>query len=260
MLSVRSRLGILKSTPSDLVTFVRLVVLLLPLVVNTACEEKTHAVPQSLPQRSASGTSATATSHAVEEHEPKVVFLGDSITAGLHLDADEAYPAVVERMLRAQGLPFRLANAGVSGDTSAGGLARLPWILKQKPTIVVVELGANDGLRGVPIASVNANLRAILLKLKDNGAMTLLLGMRLPTNYGAEYTDAFYALYPRLAEELGIPLVPWFMEGVAGIAALNLPDGLHPTAEGHRLLAQRVAKSLAPLVAAAHKAEHTSAP
>jgi acyl-CoA thioesterase-1 len=256
MLSVRSRLKLLKWAPSSLHALGVLVVLL----AGTACDEKSRSVPQSLPQRSASDTSATATSHAPTTDEPRVVFLGDSITAGLHLDADEAYPAVVERTLRAQGLPFRLANAGVSGDTSAGGLARLPWVLKQKPAIVVVELGANDGLRGVPLASVEANLRAILLKLRDSGATTLLLGMRLPTNYGAEYTDAFYALYPRLAEELHVALVPWFMEGVAGIAAMNLPDGLHPTAEGHRILAARVAKSLAPLVAAAREARPRRAP
>jgi acyl-CoA thioesterase-1 len=246
----------LKSTPSSL-WYVGLLVVLLG---SASCEEKPSSVPHALPERSASDSPATATSHAAIAYEPKVVFLGDSISAGLHLDAEEAYPAVVERTLRAQGLPFRLANAGVSGDTSAGGLARLPWILKQKPAIVVVELGANDGLRGVLLASVEDNLRAILLQLRDNGATTLLLGMRLPSNYGSEYTDAFYALYPRLAEELHVALVPWFMEGVAGIAAMNLPDGLHPTAEGHRVLAARVAKALAPLVAAAHKAHVPPAP
>lgn len=256
MLSLRSRLKILKSTPSRL----RALVLLWALLVGAACDGKASPGPEALPQRSASHPQATATSHAAPPDEPKVVFLGDSITAGLHLGADEAYPAVVERTLRAQGLPFRLANAGVSGDTSAGGLARLPWILKQKPDIVVVELGANDGLRGVPLTSVEDNLRAILQQLRDKGATTLLLGMRLPSNYGADYTEAFYALYPRLAEELGVPLVPWFMEGVGGIAAMNLPDGLHPTAEGHRLLATRVAKALAPLVAAARKARGQPAP
>lgn len=255
MLSFCSQLKLLKSTPSSLWSLV-----LLALLSSAACSEKAGPVREALPQRSASDTQATASSHAPAADEPKVVFLGDSISAGLHLDAHEAYPAVVERALRSQGLGFRLANAGVSGDTSAGGLARLPWILKQKPDVVVVELGANDGLRGVPLASVEANLRAILQQLRDNGATTLLLGMRLPSNYGAEYTDAFYALYPRLAEELGVPLVPWFMEGVAGIAAMNLPDGLHPTAEGHRVLAARVAKALAPLVATAQKARALPAP
>jgi len=226
-----------------------LFVLVLP--GSLGCEGKTSSAPQSLPQRSASDTATTATSHDTQVREPKVVFLGDSVTAGLHLDAAEAFPAVVERTLRAQGLPFRLANAGVSGDTSAGGLARLDWILKQKPAVVVVELGANDGLRGLPLATVEANLRAILERLKQQGVTTLLLGMRLPSNYGDEYTEAFYALYPRLASELGVALVPWFMEGVGGVAAMNLPDGLHPTPEGHRILAARVARGLAPLLSAA---------
>jgi len=226
-----------------------LVVLVLP--CGAGCEGETRAARQSLPQRSASNTTKTPTSHDTQVREPKVVFLGDSVTAGLHLDVAESFPAVVERTLRAQGLPFRLANAGVSGDTSAGGLARLDWILKQKPAVVVVELGANDGLRGLPLATVEANLRAILRRLKQQGVPTLLLGMRLPSSYGEEYSEAFYALYPRLAQELGVALVPWFMEGVGGVAAMNLPDGLHPTAEGHRILAARVARGLAPLLSAA---------
>lgn len=174
---------------------------------------------------------------------PKVAFLGDSISAGLSLPADQAFPALLARRLRAE-QPFQLINAGVSGDTSAGGLRRLDWILKQHPDVVVVELGANDGLRGVPLDSIERNLRAILQKVRDAGAIPLLLGMRLPPNYGAEYVEGFAAIYPRLARELGVAHVPFFMQGVAGVPELNLEDGLHPTAEGQRRLAASVEPAL----------------
>lgn len=175
---------------------------------------------------------------------PLVVFLGDSISAGLHLPQEDAFPAVLQRTLRAEGKPFRLVNAGVSGDTTAGGRVRLDWLLKQKPAVVVVELGANDGFRGVPVEAMEENLRDILLRVKAAGAEPLLLGMRLPPNYGPGYVKEFSAMYGRLAKETGSALVDHFMEGVAGRPALNLPDMIHPTAEGHRLLAKNVEKAL----------------
>ncbi|MFT3925539.1 MAG: arylesterase [Myxococcales bacterium] len=172
------------------------------------------------------------------------MFLGDSITAGLHLTADQAFPALLEKNLGSSGAPFRLLNAGVSGDTSAGGLRRVDWLLKQKPRLVVLELGANDGLRGIPVPTIEANLRAIVEKVRAAGAGCLLLGMRIPPNYGADYAGAFEALYPKLAQELSVPLVPYFMQGVAGVPTLNLEDGLHPTAEGHAKLAANVETAL----------------
>ena len=185
---------------------------------------------------------------APESSAPKVAFLGDSISAGLHLPADEAFPAVLAAQLRAEGVPIQLLNAGVSGDTTAGGLRRVDWLLKQGPAVVVVELGANDGLRGVPLQSIEGNLRAILTRVQEAGATALLLGMRLPPSYGAEYASGFDAIYPRLAAELGIALVPFFMRGVAGNPALNLQDGLHPTTEGHRRLADNVLADLRKLI------------
>lgn len=170
------------------------------------------------------------------------MFLGDSITAGMHLEQDQAFPAVLQRELRARGTSLQVVNAGVSGDTSAGGRRRVDWLLKQKPDLVVVELGGNDGLRGVPLESIEQNLRAILLKIQKAGAKTLLLGMRLPPSHGSAYTEAFSAIYPRLGSELGVPVVPFFMKDVAGVPDLNLSDGLHPTAEGHRILARRLAE------------------
>jgi acyl-CoA thioesterase-1 len=179
------------------------------------------------------------------------VFLGDSISAGAHLDGDQSFPVVVQRKLAAQGVALQLTNAGVTGDTSAGGLRRVDWILSQNPSVVVVELGANDGLRGVAPAAIEQNLRGILTKIKARGAKPLLLGMRLPPSIGADYARDFEAIYPRLAGELGVPFVPFFMEGVAGVPELNLPDGLHPTAEGHARIADKVAGALRPLLAPA---------
>jgi acyl-CoA thioesterase I len=181
---------------------------------------------------------------------PKVAFLGDSISAGLHLPSDQAFPAVLERMLAARGKPFQLLNAGVSGDTSAGGLRRVDWILKQQPALVVVELGANDGMRGQPVAEVEQNLRAIIERIRAHSKPVLLLGMRIPPSYGQSYVEAFDAIYPRLAKELEVAFVPFFMQGVATDPKLNLPDGIHPTKEGHERLAQNVAATLEQLLAA----------
>jgi acyl-CoA thioesterase-1 len=175
---------------------------------------------------------------------PKVAFLGDSISAGLHLPGDQAFPAVLQRTLAARGKPFELMNAGVSGDTSAGGLRRVDWILKQQPALVVVELGANDGMRGQPVAEVEQNLRAIIARIRERGAAVLLLGMRIPPSYGQSYVEAFDAIYPRIAKELDIAFVPFFMQDVATDPKLNLPDGIHPTKDGHERLAERVAGPL----------------
>ena len=174
---------------------------------------------------------------APQETGPKVVFLGDSITAGLHLPADQAYPAVLQRRLREEGLPFRLVNAGISGDTSAGGVRRLDWLLKQEPDLLVVQLGANDGLRGQPVEEIEKNLRDIVTRAKARGARVLVLGMRIPPNYGVEYTESFAALYETVSNDLEVGFVPFFMESVAGYAEWNLEDELHPSAEGHERLA-----------------------
>jgi len=171
---------------------------------------------------------------------PRVVFLGDSITAGLGVDADQAFPAVVTELLATEGLAIDTVNAGVSGDTTAGGLRRLDWLLRQKPDVVVVGLGGNDGLRGQDVKSSEANLRAIVQKCRDAGSDVLLLGMMIPPNYGPEYTKGFREIYPRLARELNVPLVPFLLEGVGGEAKLNQGDGIHPTAEGHERIAANV--------------------
>jgi len=194
--------------------------------------------------------SAQPEAPAIPADAPLVVFLGDSIAAGLHLDPEDAFPAVLQRRLTAEGLPFRLINAGVSGDTTAGGRSRVDWLLRQDPDVVVVELGGNDGLRGQPLESVEANLRAILERVQAAGARPVLFGMDVPTSYGSEYAAGFRALYPRLAESLDVPFVPTFLDGVGAVPELNLPDGIHPTPEGHERLACNAEDELAEVLRA----------
>ena len=181
--------------------------------------------------------------------EPVVVFLGDSLTAGLGLSAEEAWPTLLDDQLATAGTPIRAVNAGVSGDTSAGGLRRLAWLLRQRPDVVVVELGANDGLRGQPVTGVEANLRQIVERSRAAGARVLLVGLRVPPSLGGDYARQFADLYPRLARELDVPLVPFLLEGVAGDPNLNLPDGIHPNAEGQRRVAAVVRPHLERLLA-----------
>lgn len=183
---------------------------------------------------------APAPSAAPVENAPLVAFLGDSLTAGLGLAAEEAYPALVETRMREEGVAIRALNAGVSGDTSAGGLRRVDWLLGQRPAVLVVGLGANDGLRGLPVAEVEKNLRQIVERAKAAGAKVVLLGMKIPPNYGPEYTRDFEAVYPRLAKELEVALVPFLLEGVGGVEDLNQADGIHPTAEGQVKVAENV--------------------
>jgi len=180
---------------------------------------------------------------------PLVVFLGDSISAGLHLDPEDAFPAAVQRRLAAEGEPFRLVNAGVSGDTSAGGLRRLDWLLKQAPAVLVLELGGNDGLRGQAPKEIEARLREIIQRARAAGASVLLLGVRLPPSLGPEYVREFDALYGRLAAECDeCGYVPFFMEGAAGVPGMMLDDGLHPTKKGHERIAENVAPALSGLL------------
>lgn len=171
---------------------------------------------------------------------PLVVFLGDSLTAGYGLPEERAFPAVLQAEMARRSREIRIVNAGVSGDTTAGGLARVDWLLAQRPDVLVVGLGANDGLRGQPVAGAADNLRRIIVQAQSAGAQVLLLGMQVPRSMGPEYAREFAGMYPRLARELGVPLVPFLLEGVAGRRSLNLEDGIHPNAEGQRRLSENV--------------------
>jgi len=178
-----------------------------------------------------------------------IVALGDSLTAGLGVGVEEAYPALLEARLRREGFDYRVVNAGVSGDTSAGGLRRLDWALKLKPQVLIVALGANDGLRGQPPATLRANLTQIVERARGAGARVLLAGMRVPPNYGDEYARAFAAVYASVARATGVPIAPFLLDGVAGDPRLNQADGIHPTAEGQRVIAEHLWPDLRPLLA-----------
>jgi len=181
--------------------------------------------------------------------EHVVVALGDSLTAGLGVGADEAYPALLEARMRREGFAYRVVNAGVSGDTSAGGLRRIDWALRLSPAVVIVALGANDGLRGQPPEALRDNLTRIIERARAAGARVLLAGMRVPPNYGADYGRAFAAVYPAVAKATGVPLAPFLLDGVAGNPRLNQADGIHPTAEGQRRIADALWPYLEPLLA-----------
>jgi len=170
----------------------------------------------------------------------RIVVLGDSLAAGLGLAASEAFPAILESLLVEGGFDVEVVNAGVSGDTTAGGLSRVDWVLQQPTEILVVELGGNDALRGQPLDNTEDNLREIIRRGRGAGAEVVLLGMDVPTNYGPDYAGAFADLYARVADEEGVTLVPGFVRELGADPTLLQPDGLHPTAEGQRRLAERL--------------------
>lgn len=177
---------------------------------------------------------------AVQAEPLRILALGDSLTAGYGLAAADSFPAQLERALRAEGLAVTVLNAGVSGDTTAGGLARLDWALADRPDVVIVALGANDGLRAVDPAITRANLGALLEKLRAKGLPVLLAGMYAPPNLGREYGDAFNAIYPELAAQYDALLYPFFLEGVATDPALNQGDGIHPNPQGVAVLVKNI--------------------
>ena len=185
---------------------------------------------------------------AADDDRPRIVAFGDSLTAGLGVASDETYPAELQRRLDALGLRYRVINAGVSGETTAGGLRRVPWILRSNPAIVILELGANDGLRGLRVDETKANLARIIQQLQQSGAQVVLAGMKLPPNYGKDYLAGFERLYPELSARYHVPLIPFFLDGIAGSTVLNQADGIHPTAHGYRVIVEGMLRTLQPIL------------
>ena len=179
-----------------------------------------------------------------------VVFLGDSLTAGLGVQSTEAFPALVAEKIRAAGLPFEVENAGLSGDTSAGGLRRIDWLLQRRIDLLVLELGANDGLRGLDLKSMKTNLQAIIdkTKAKNPQVKVVLAGMQVPPNLGAEYASGFERVFNELARENNATLIPFLLEGVGGHRELNQQDLIHPSPAGHRIIADLVWRTLEPIL------------
>ena len=184
--------------------------------------------------------------------EKTVVFFGDSLTAGYGLDdpGTQAFPALIQKKIDAAHLPWRAVNAGLSGETTAGGLRRVDWILRRRADIFVLELGGNDGLRGISLADTRANLQGIIdcVRAKYPAAHIILAGMQIPANLGPDYTRAFRRIFPELAEKNHLALIPFLLEGVGGHPDLNQADGIHPTAAGHAIVAENVWKILRPLL------------
>lgn len=183
--------------------------------------------------------------------KPKVIlFFGDSLTAGYGLNPEEAFPAVVERMMKKEGVAVQSINAGLSGETSAGGLTRIDWILRQPIDVFVLELGGNDGLRGLPIAETRKNLQTIIHKVKEKypKCKVVLAGMMVPPNMGKEYSTQFRSVFSDLAKKNNTLLIPFLLDGVGGVEQLNQADGIHPTAEGHSIIGKNLTKILLPLV------------
>ncbi len=185
---------------------------------------------------------------AAAQEALRIAVFGDSLTAGFGLPEDQAFPARLEAALKDRGHDVRVINAGVSGDTTAGGRARLDWTLADRPHIVIVELGSNDALRGLDPAQTEANLDDIVARTKAAGARVLLAGMLAPSNWGREYQQQFDAVFPRLAEKHGVPLYPFFLDGVALEPKLNQQDGIHPNAAGVEIIVQRILPSVEALL------------
>jgi acyl-CoA thioesterase I len=199
-------------------------------------------------RESASSATETPRAQAPAPKRPRIVFLGDSLTAGYGLDIEQSVPSLVQRHLDVEGYKFEVVNAGVSGDTSAGGLRRLEWSLDGDVRILVLELGANDGLRGLPVAEMKQNLEQIITAAKMRGIDVLLTGMEAPPNYGAAYTSEFRRAFRDLAGQEHVVFMPFYLYQVAGVPTLNIADGMHPNPAGARIVEANLWRSLKPLL------------
>ena len=206
-------------------------------------EQQPHSSPASPPS-----PPPAATPQPARPSRPKIVFLGDSLTAGLGLAIEESVPALIQQRLDKEDYEYEAVNAGRSGDTSAGGLSRLDWSLDGDVRVLVIELGANDGLRGLPVAAMKQNLAAIITRAKQRDITVLLTGMEAPPNYGEAYTSEFRQAFRDLAREHDVAFLPFYLDGVAGIPSLNQGDGIHPNLEGSRLVERTIWKHLEPLL------------
>ena len=189
-------------------------------------------------------------SAAVQKQVKTIVFFGNSLTAGYGLDPSQAFPALIQDKINSLNLGYKVVNAGVSGETSSGGNSRVEWILEQPVDVFVLELGANDGLRGIPLQETRTNLQSIIDKVKTKypHAKVLIAGMQMPPNMGLQYTTEFKAIFPELAKKNNSTLIPFILEGVGGEVNLNQQDGIHPTPEGHQIVAENVWRELQPVL------------
>jgi acyl-CoA thioesterase-1 len=200
---------------------------------------------------SSTGTGLTVGRNTGSAGTPVVLFFGTSLTAGLGLDPEQAYPSLIEKKAQAEGVPIKVINAGLSGETTAGALRRIDWVLRSPADLIVIEGGANDALRGLPPDDARANLEQLIaaVRAKQPQVKIALVQMEAPPNFGAAYTRSFHAIYPEVAKKENVSLLPFLLDGVAGIPRLNQPDGVHPNLTGERIVADNVWKGVKPLIA-----------
>jgi len=223
-------------------------VLLVSVWLSGGCRSREEGrVDDSRRQAEATSTKAVTARTATR---PRIVALGDSLTAGLGLDAASAYPSLLQSRLAAEGFNYEVVNAGVSGDTSAGGLSRLDWALDGDVRVLIVALGGNDALRALPPDELKQNLATIIERAQARHITVVLAGMEAPPNFGRDYVVQFHRVYPELASRYRLAFVPFLLSGVAGSETLNQRDGIHPTAEGAKIVADNVWTALKPIVAA----------
>ncbi len=215
-------------------------VILCGVLFNGCTEKKDNEHQDGNVKTKTAGTAVV--SNEVKVEEKNILFFGTSLTAGYGLEQKEAYPALIQANIDQRKLPYKVINAGLSGETSAAGKSRIDWLLKQPVSIFVLELGANDGLRGIAVSETTANLQSIIdkVKAKHPDAKLVLAGMQVPPNMGAEYADSFKTMFVQLAEKNKMAFIPFILDGVGGVPKLNQADGIHPTAEGHKIMAALV--------------------
>jgi len=214
------------------------------------CAGCSNGEPPAAAEKPARQTTAAAPApdDSPSSSRPRIVILGDSLTAGLGIDKSDSFPSVLQRRLDDAGLNYEVVNAGVSGDTTAGGLRRFDWATEGRVVVLVVALGGNDGLRGLPVSETRKNLAEIIERAQARGIRVVLAGMEAPPNYGVQYTSEFRQTFSGLAKQYDVPFVPFLLEGVAGIPALNTGDGIHPNAEGARIVERNVWKAIEPVL------------
>jgi len=217
-------------------------------VLGIGCSPRADKALEATERPPASSSAPAPPPSRAADRRPKIVVLGDSLTAGLGLNPDEAYPALLQQRVDAAGLSYSVINAGVSGDTSAGGLSRLDWALEGNVRLLIVALGGNDGLRGLPAPELKKNLATIVERAQGKHVTVILAGMEAPPNFGQDYIVSFRQVYSELAAQYHVAIVPFLLEGVAGDEALNQRDGIHPTAEGARIVAGNVWRVLEPIL------------
>jgi acyl-CoA thioesterase I len=221
--------------------------LIVPIILVMSCNQHKPNQSVAVPATSTPNNATTPPT----DNKKIILFFGNSLTAGYGLPSmDQAFPALIGRRIDSLHLPYRIINAGVSGETSAGGKSRIGWVLRQPVAIFVLELGANDGLRGIPLAGTRANLQAILdsVKARYPDAKLVVAGMRMPPSMGADYATRFRNIFPDLAKTNDAALIPFLLQDVGGVPHLNQPDGIHPAVQGHRIVAENVWRVLAPLL------------